>query len=1046
MNRLKQQDDKKSKVTEKAIYQVIFDSSLAGLFVLDAEGTILKVNEQSERMFGYEKDTLIDKNINIIFPKRYKKEVELFMKKPASEPIQLIGLHFSGLEFAMDIRMANSVVEGQTISAVYCKKADHAVFESDRKLRTLVRNVPGIVYRCKTDLHWTMEFLSNACKSISGYPPQQFYEDGNLNWSTLIYPEDRDRVEKERKKATSKKKSYQISYRISTADNSTKWIWEIGSFVEDLTGKVYHLEGFMQDITKGKEAQISLAKEKELLYKYLDTAASIFLVINLDHKIIMVNRKACEVLGYEAHEIVGKNWFDQYILKSDRKDLVHFFEDIITGKIEPPDVFENWVITKGNKRKLIRWRNALSKDENDTVTGLISSGIDVTEQVKAEKELRNSVDKNRAILKALPDVMTIHDKKGTILEINVPDESNLVAPIAEIEGKNIKDFLSKEVVNKLKNAVSNVLLNQKMETIEVSAQVANETVDYECRVVPLYKNQVLTVARNISKTKEIQNTLNLRNQALDAAGNGILIVDAQQPNLPIIYSNIAFTEITGYSGKEVLGINCQFLQNDDRDQEAIVTMAKAIQKGEACRVILRNYRKDGSLFWNDLSITPLFNENQKLTHFIGVQHDVTEIHNAKNQLEKYANKLEEKVANRTKEIEATVQKLVENNLILEDQIQETNLAKSKAQLSQAQFNAIAENFPNGFIVLFNADSELVYLEGEELKRMNLNKADFEGKHIDEIPIFSKRQIDQVKQDLFVTIAGKSLSFEVKIGDFSYAVNTMPLKSVEESIVWALFVYNNITEQKNVQEKFAKALKEEQELNELKSRFISMASHEFRTPLSAILSSAILIGKQNEPGMEERREKHVSRIRNHVKHLVVILNDFLSLSKLEEGKVEAKPQHFELINYCKNIIDEMESTKKEGQVIKFNHTSAEIPVFLDPKLLNHILINLLSNALKYSEENKEVVIEIIQANEAVLFKIIDNGIGIPEKEQKNLFDRFFRAENATNISGTGLGLHIVKHYAELMRGTVKFKSKTGNGSTFTVQLPQKLYEHEKNIIN
>ena len=385
--------------------------------------------------------------------------------------------------------------------------------------------------------------------------------------------------------------------------------------------------------------------------------------------------------------------------------------------------------------------------------------------------------------------------------------------------------------------------------------------------------------------------------------------------MPIVYCNQAFTEITGYTHEEVFGTNCKFLQNDDRDQEGIVTMAKAIQKGKACRVLIRNYRKDGSLFWNDLSITPLFNENRKLTHFIGVQNDVTEIQNANNQLEQYANKLEGKVAERTKEIEATVQKLVENNLILEDQIQETKLAENMAQLSQAQFNAIAENFPNGFIVLFNADAEIVYLEGEELKRMNLNNADFEGKNIDVIPIFSKGQIAEIKQDLLRTIAGESLSFETEFRNNFYSVNTTPLRSNEESMVWALMVYNNITEQKKGQIELAKALRAEQELNELKSRFISMASHEFRTPLSAILSSAILIGKQNEPGMEERRIKHVSRIHTHVKHLVVILNDFLSLSKLDEGKLQAKPQQFELIEYCKTVIDEMESTKKEGQTIR-----------------------------------------------------------------------------------------------------------------------------------
>ena len=271
----------------------------------------------------------------------------------------------------------------------------------------------------------------------------------------------------------------------------------------------------------------------------------------------------------------------------------------------------------------------------------------------------------------------------------------------------------------------------------------------------------------------------------------------------------------------------------------------------------------------------------------------------------------------------------------------------------------------------------------------------------------------------------------------YAVNATPLKSNGDGAVWGLFVYNNITDQKNVQAELAKALKAEQELNALKSRFISMASHEFRTPLSAILSSAILIGKQNEPGKEERRKKHVARIRTHVKHLVVILNDFLSLSKLEEGKVQAKPQHFELIQFCKIMVDEMEATKKEGQTIQLRHREDKIPVVLDPKLLSHILINLLSNALKYSDENQEIIMEIRKEEKAIVFSITDSGIGIPEEEQEHLFERFFRAKNATNIQGTGLGLHIVKQYSELMEGTISFRSKPGEGSTFTVKLPHNL---------
>ena len=193
-------------------------------------------------------------------------------------------------------------------------------------------------------------------------------------------------------------------------------------------------------------------------------------------------------------------------------------------------------------------------------------------------------------------------------------------------------------------------------------------------------------------------------------------------------------------------------------------------------------------------------------------------------------------------------------------------------------------------------------------------------------------------------------------------------------------------------------------------------------------------------------KHVSRIRTNVKDLVVILNDFLSLSKLEEGKVQVRPQIFELIQFIKMLVDEMEPNKKEGQDIVLKHSKPTISVFLDPKLLNHILINLLSNAIKYSNEQQIIIIKISVKEKILCIDIKDKGIGIPLGEHKSLFNRFFRAENATNIQGTGLGLHIVKQYTELLGGRVSFKSKLGEGSTFSIKLPININEYEKNTVN
>lgn len=402
-----------------------------------------------------------------------------------------------------------------------------------------------------------------------------------------------------------------------------------------------------------------------------------------------------------------------------------------------------------------------------------------------------------------------------------------------------------------------------------------------------------------------------------------------------------------------------------------------------------------------------------------------------------AKELEERVKARTKEITATVQKLVEVNLILEDQIIETKEAENKATQSQAMLSAIAQNLPKGALVVFNDTYEIVYVEGEELKHINLVKEEVEGKCIEEIPFFSDQQILKFKQDIQETLNGKRFSFEMGFEKKIYSVNSRPLYNTNKEHPLALFVYNNITHQKKVEQEIRHALKREQELSDLKSRFVSMASHEFRTALSAILSSAILISKQNEPGNEVKMDKYVERIRINVKNLVGILNDFLSLDKLEEGKVNANPQLFNLVQFSKTLAEEMEPNKKRGQNIVIDSVEQDLLVFIDPKLLSHVLINLLSNAIKYSGENKNIVFGIANKGVHIVLEIKDFGIGIPLKEQEYIFERFFRAANAVNIQGTGFGLHIVRQYVKLMGGSVSFNSEMGKETIFRVELPTNL---------
>jgi signal transduction histidine kinase len=231
-----------------------------------------------------------------------------------------------------------------------------------------------------------------------------------------------------------------------------------------------------------------------------------------------------------------------------------------------------------------------------------------------------------------------------------------------------------------------------------------------------------------------------------------------------------------------------------------------------------------------------------------------------------------------------------------------------------------------------------------------------------------------------------------------------------------------------------ALEKEKELSELKSRFVSMASHEFRTPLATIMSSLSLVTKYGEMDDKDKQGKHINRIKTSINNLTDILNDFLSVSKLEEGKVENNPVEMNLKQFISAAVVDMQVLAKPGQKINYGHSGNETAK-LDSNHLKNILFNLVSNAIKFSEEGKTIAISSAKANNAIKISVKDEGMGISKADQEHLFERFFRGRNASYIQGTGLGLNIVAKYAEVMNGEIEFKSKENSGTTFTITFKQ-----------
>jgi two-component system sensor kinase FixL len=236
------------------------------------------------------------------------------------------------------------------------------------------------------------------------------------------------------------------------------------------------------------------------------------------------------------------------------------------------------------------------------------------------------------------------------------------------------------------------------------------------------------------------------------------------------------------------------------------------------------------------------------------------------------------------------------------------------------------------------------------------------------------------------------------------------------------------------EEVSLSLEKEKELGLLKSRFVSIASHEFRTPLTSVQLSVSLIEKYAEPFNNPNIIKHVGKIKSAVINLTSILNDFLSLEKLESGMQEPTYHNFDLVQFSEAITEEMQVLAKQNQNIIYQHTGTKSTIRLDQNLLKNCIVNLINNAIKYSGENTFIGFTTEVNERECIITVSDNGIGIPETDQKHLFEAFFRAHNTGTIPGTGLGLNIVARYTDLMNGKIDFKSDINQGTLFTITFP------------
>ena len=358
--------------------------------------------------------------------------------------------------------------------------ARNALRESERRLSTLMDNLPGLAYRCLNDEHWTMQYISGGCLGITGYEAADLYESKQLRLRDLVHPDDYESVREQRQEALRDRKPYMLEYRVVTASGDKKWVLERGTGIYDEKGTLVALEGLITDIDDRKAAATTLRNERDLILNYLEMTGTIIAVINEDQKVILVNKKGCEILGYDGEELIGKNWFDTCIAEREREEARDLFLRVMAGKRKPADYVERTVLTRKGEEKVITWHSSVIKNAVFNISGLLISGEDITAQKRAEAELRKSEQ----------------------------DLRELSSKLIEAE-ENVRRRISRELHDSL---------GQYLTTIKVGAENAMHQLREDSRTscVELLKQQVSLIQGAIEEVRRISR--DLRPSMLDDLG------------------------------------------------------------------------------------------------------------------------------------------------------------------------------------------------------------------------------------------------------------------------------------------------------------------------------------------------------------------------------------------------------------------------------------------------------------------------------------------------------------------------------------------------
>ncbi len=1056
----------KNLIISEQRYRAVFENTGAATCILENDGIISLANSQFAKLSGYDLDEIINKKYwtDFVHPDDLKtmQDRHKIRRKNANEA--LINYQFRFIDKNNQLKHINIFVDmipgtqksvTSLIDITWQVKADRALKESELKLSSIANSARDAIILL--DHTGNIVFWNPAAEKMFGYSQSEVI---HKNLHHLIAPA---KYIKEHKRGFADFKNSgdgpiigkTTELKAITKNNNIIPV-EI-SLAPTKINNQWGATGIIRDITERKLAEEKLHASEKLQETILKSMPSGFIMIDDSYKIVKVNDRVCQITGYTREELEGQ--LCNMVCPKGQKSQ----ECIILSKGERSFSGVDTLIKCKNNQTTPILKNAQTINI-DGKTYLLESFIDIGARKKAEQELikaknkaQESEQKFSAFMKYIPGSAFIKDKDLNFVYVNKFMENNMNA--GDWIGKNTKKVIHPNLAEKMIEDDLKALRQGRHkyeEQFPVNGKGIRDFLTYKFTIGEENSQKLIGgISIDITERKRLEGRNTMLSKAIDASPASVVITDI---NGNIEYVNPFFEEKTGYTQEKVKGKNPRVLKSGEQGNEFYKEMWNTILQGKIWRGEFHNRKKNGELFWEKGSISPVTNGDGEIIQFIAIKEDIsqqkkilTDLRQAKEQAEKSAQKV-----------------IAQKDII---QFHNERL-ESLFRISQLSTNSIQELLDytlNEAVLLTKSKIGYIYFYNEDTKQFTLNT--WSKDVMQECKILNPDTVynldktgcwgEAVRQKRPIIINNYKAENKIKKGTPEGHVQlnkflTIPVFSDNKIVAVAgvankVLNYNQsdirqltllmdsvwkIVERIRLIDDLNLAKNKAVESDKLKSAFLANMSHEIRTPMNGILGFTELLKEPDLTG--EQQNEFISIIQKSGQRMLSTINDIIDISKIESGLVTIKKEQVDLKIFMNDILLFFEpETLKKGVKLEFINTNdPSFPTIkTDSEKLNSIITNLIKNAVKFTTEGIISFGYKIGEN-TITFIVKDTGIGIPKERQHAIFDRFVQADIADSrvYEGSGLGLSISKSYTEMLGGTIHFESAEGAGTTFYVNIP------------